>query len=167
MDANSRKVLKQVRLWSNWAELSQGGLHQTFRWWKSLWWQEEEVISDWKNNLNWERNHKVDTVSCCVLEQQEDWTGHALLLGSYSLYPQYLCICALHFMDNTSWSWFKKNSNKLIMILANLVAVASFYPSSPHSIAKQLYFQICLCVLSISLILDALGILPRCSLWLL
>lgn len=51
---------------------------------------------------------------------------------------------------------FKKKSNMFIMILANLVAVVRFYPSSPHSTAKQLSFQVCLCVLSTDLVLEAL-----------
>lgn len=49
-----------------------------------------------------------------------------------------------------------KKSNMFIMILANVVAIVSFYPSSPRSTAKQLYLQVCLCVFSISLVLDAL-----------
>lgn len=67
------------------------------------------------------------------------------------------CVFVLSsFMGNMSWSWFKKKSNMFIMILANLVAVVSFYPPSPHSTAKQLSFQVCLCVLSIDLVLEAL-----------
>ena len=109
-----------------------------------------------KKSLNWERKRKVDTVSC-VLEQQEDWTGHALLLGSYSLCTQHLCICALRFMGNMSWSWLKKKKIQYVYYdSSNVVAVVSFYPSSPRSTAKQLYFQVCLCVFSISLVWDAL-----------
>ena len=64
------------------------------------------------------------------------------------------------FVLSISWATclgtgFKK-SNMFIMILANVVAVVSFYPSSPRSTAKQLYLQVCLCVFSISLVLDAL-----------
>lgn len=67
------------------------------------------------------------------------------------------CVFVLSsFMGNMSWSWFLKKIQYVYYDSCKFSCCCQFLPILPHSTAKQLSFQVCLCVLSIDLVLEAL-----------